>query len=107
APGSAPQPEPSGCLKTTVYVVHTAAFATFCFARLGADPLKPIAAAIRAGGDTDSIAAITGAWRGALHGEAGLPPALVDRIDNGPFGPTHLRALAHALAQAQWGEPAS
>jgi hypothetical protein len=54
-------------------------------------------ASIANGGDTDSIAAILGGWCGALHGEAALPSALIARIHDGPFGPSHLRALADAL----------
>ena len=59
---------------------------------------------IRQGGDTDSIAAILGAWLGALHGESGLPGALLSHIHDGPYGPTHLRALGDALAAVERGE---
>ena len=61
---------------------------------------------IRAGGDTDSIGAIVGAWCGALGGEGALPGELVGRIHDGPFGPTHLRALAADLAGARLGRTA-
>jgi ADP-ribosyl-[dinitrogen reductase] hydrolase len=61
---------------------------------------------INAGGDTDSTAAILGAWLGALHGEAALPRGLIDRIHDGPFGPTHLRALAECLATLHDGRSA-
>lgn len=83
---------------TTGFVVSTTAFATFCFLRHGDDPMTALREAIGAGGDTDSIGAILGSWLGALHGEAGLPGHLIDRIHDGPFGPTHLRALAACLA---------
>lgn len=85
-------------LGTTGFVVHTVPFAAYAFARWGADPMAAVTAVIRAGGDTDSIAAIVGAWCGALRGEVGLPTALIARINDGPFGPTHLRALADDLA---------
>lgn len=88
-------------LGTSGYAVHTAAFATYCFIRSGDDSLTDISAAIHAGGDTDSIAAIVGAWSGALHGERGLPTDLVRRMHDGPFGPTHLRRLGHSLATAR------
>ena len=83
---------------TTGYVVATVSFATFCFLRHGDDPMWALGEAISAGGDTDSIGAILGAWLGALHGEAGLPGDLIGRIHDGPFGPSHLRALASCLA---------
>ena len=54
--------------------------------------------ALGAGGDTDSQAAILGAWLGARHGEPGLPAHLIAELSDGPFGPTHLRGLAAALA---------
>ena len=83
---------------TTGFVVHTLSFATFCFLRHADDPMRALSGAIGAGGDTDSVAAILGAWLGALHGEAALPVHLIGRIHDGPFGPTHLRVLASALA---------
>ena len=42
---------------------------------------------------------------GALHGEAGLPGELIARIHDGPFGPSHLRALAVCLGQVLAGIP--
>lgn len=93
-------------LGTTGFVVHTVPFAAYAFARWGRDPMEAIAAVIRAGGDTDSIGAIVGAWCGALGGEGALPGELVGRIHDGPFGPTHLRALAADLAGARLGRTA-
>jgi ADP-ribosylglycohydrolase len=88
---------------TSGFVVHTLAFATFCFLRYGREPLPALTEAIGAGGDTDSIGAILGAWLGALDGEAGLPGELIARIHGGPFGPTHLRTLAACLAEIRGG----
>lgn len=90
-------------LGTTGYVVHTVPFAAYAFGRWGRDAMAAVTMVIRAGGDTDSIAAIVGAWSGALRGEAGLPAALIGEIHDGPFGPTHLRALADDLAGAATG----
>lgn len=101
----APLAEAAGACGTSGYVVCTASFATFCFLRHGDDPPRALSAAIGAGGDTDSIAAILGAWLGTLHGEEGLPGHLIDRIHDGPFGPTHLRALATCLAALRDGRP--
>ncbi|WP_435018343.1 ADP-ribosylglycohydrolase family protein [Tundrisphaera sp. TA3] len=91
---------------TSGFVVHTLAFATYALLLDGDDPMRCLAGAIAAGGDTDSIAAILGAWLGAGHGPGALPHELVDRIHDGPFGPTHLRGLAAALERIRSGEPA-
>lgn len=99
--------EAATALGTTGYVVHTVAFAGYCFLAHGAAPLPAIRAAVCAGGDTDSIGAVVGAMVGALHGETGLPRALVTRLHDGPFGPTHLRALAAALAAQGAGDIAT
>jgi hypothetical protein len=66
-----------------------------------------IAEAVRAGGDTDSHAAIVGAWMGARHGLSALPPALVSNLHDGPFGPTHLLALASDLHAARTSRPSA
>ena len=92
---------------TSGFVVHTVPFATYCFLRYGDDPMRALTEAISAGGDTDSIGAILGGWLGSLHGETGLPADLIRRIHDGPFGPTHLRALAVCLAQIMDGKPCS
>jgi ADP-ribosylglycohydrolase len=94
----APTSEASEILKTTGYVVHTVPFALYCYLRYGDTPLLALQECISAGGDTDSIGAILGAWLGARHGEAGLPAHLLAELNDGPFGPTHLRALAASLA---------
>ncbi len=90
---------------TSGYVVHTVPFATFIFLRYGDDPLFALTEAVSAGGDTDSICAIVGSWLGALHGARRMPGELLNRIHDGPFGPTHLRALGTALFHVRQGEP--
>jgi len=94
----APTSEAAETLKTTGYVVHTVPFALYCYLRYGDTPLLALQECIGAGGDTDSIAAILGAWLGARHGEPGLPAHLIAELNDGPFGPTNLRGLADALA---------
>ncbi len=95
--------EAAGQLGTSGYVVHTLSFAIYCLLRGDRDPLTVLTTAFTAGGDTDSIGAILGGWLGALHGEAGLPHSLLDRVHDGPFGPTHLRALGSGLEQVRQG----
>jgi ADP-ribosylglycohydrolase len=84
-------------LGNTGFVVHTVGLATYGLLVAGQDVLNALADVISAGGDTDTIAAILGAWLGAQCGAAALP-SLVDRIAGGPFGPAHLRALAASAA---------
>ncbi len=91
---------------TSGFVLHSVSFATFGLLRYGADPLSALTEIINAGGDTDSNGAILGGWLGALHGEVALPQGLIVRIHDGPFGPTHLRALAGCLAQIRNGTSA-
>jgi hypothetical protein len=88
----------------TGFVVHTVSLALFCLLRFGDNPLQALQQAISAGGDTDSIGAILGGWLGTLHGEAGLPARLINRIHDGPFGPSHLRRLATCLSHVRTGE---
>jgi ADP-ribosylglycohydrolase len=97
AQGSA-TPAAAKRLGNTGFAVHTLGLVTFCFQRHGGQPLPAVQQAIAAGGDTDTIAAIVGALVGALHGESGLPGELIAAIHDGPFGPSHLRALADELA---------
>ena len=58
---------------TSGFVVHTVAFASYCFARYGDDPMRALTEAIAAGGDADSIAAILGAWLGACTAHQPFP----------------------------------
>lgn len=90
--------EAARVLGTSGYVLHTVGLATYGFLRWGDRPLTALSELIGLGGDTDSTAAVLGAWLGALHGAAGLPGELLERIHPGPFGPGHLRALGTALA---------
>lgn len=83
-------------LGSSGFVVHTVGLATFLFLRHGDDSRDALVQTASAGGDTDSIAAIVGAWCGALG--TPLPEELVDGLRGGPFGPAHLRALAADLA---------
>lgn len=92
---------------TSGFVVHSVSFATYGFLRYGHVPALALTEIINAGGDTDSIGAILGSWLGALHGATALPEMLVEQIHDGPFGPTHLRALAECLSTIRAGGTAS
>jgi ADP-ribosyl-[dinitrogen reductase] hydrolase len=97
--------EAARTLGTTGFVMHTVPLATFMVVKYGDDTLDAVRATIRVGGDTDSNAAIVGTVLGALHGAHALPDELVARLNDGPFGPTHLRALASSLVNG--GAPPS
>ncbi|MCA9611800.1 MAG: ADP-ribosylglycohydrolase family protein [Polyangiales bacterium] len=92
--------EATRTLGHTGFVVHSIAICTFVFLRSGHDALASIEACLRAGGDTDTHAAIVGGWVGASLGDV-WPPGLVARLHDGPFGPRHLRALAAATVEGR------
>ncbi len=56
-----------------------------------------IANVIFLGGDTDTLAAMTGALAGAFLGEGGLPGRLLGLLENGPRGRAYLTKLADEL----------
>lgn len=92
-------------LPTSGHVVHSVPFALYAFLCDQGPPRDALARVIGAGGDADTNAAILGSWLGALHGESRLPAGLISKIHDGPFGPTHLRALARALESSREGRP--
>lgn len=87
--------------KNTGYVVHTLEIACAAFVRAGHSYMQGVAAAIRQGGDTDTNAAIVGAWLAILHGAESVPKALVAQLAPGPFGARHLSALAYSLDEGR------
>ncbi|MCO4772316.1 MAG: ADP-ribosylglycohydrolase family protein [Deltaproteobacteria bacterium] len=92
--GASPE-EVRATLGTTGWVVHSVGICAWAFvAHEGMDAVRAV---IRAGGDTDTHAAIVGAWIGALHGPDILPRALVTNLQPGPFGRAHIEALAAAV----------
>lgn len=105
AEGGSSLEEALPALDTSGFVIHSVPFAVFCFIRFGDDFLRALSQAISAGGDTDTNAAILGGWLGAYHGAHAIPRHLVQGIHDGPFGPTHLRALALALSRGEKTAP--
>jgi poly(ADP-ribose) glycohydrolase ARH3 len=53
--------------------------------------------AVRMGGDTDTIGAMTGAIAGALHGEDAIPPNWLTAVENGVQGRDYVRELSVVL----------
>mmetsp|Transcript_30192 Transcript_30192/g.78411 ORF Transcript_30192/g.78411 Transcript_30192/m.78411 type:complete len:296 (+) Transcript_30192:270-1157(+) len=64
-----------------------------------ARPENAMIAAVHYGGDTDTVAAMTGACVGALHGSVALPQRWVQGLENGVLGRDEALRYAHGLAQ--------
>jgi len=69
-------------LGTSYLVNETVPSAFYCFSRYFDEPEKAIIEAVNAGGDTDSIACITGALSGALHGIDAFPERWIKGLEN-------------------------
>jgi ADP-ribosylglycohydrolase len=69
-------------LGTSYLVYETVPSAFYCFSRHFEEPEKAIIEAVNAGGDTDSIACITGALCGARHGVEAFPEKWVNGLEN-------------------------
>jgi ADP-ribosyl-[dinitrogen reductase] hydrolase len=69
-------------LGTSYLVYETVPSAFYCFSRHFEDPEKAIIEAVNSGGDTDSIACITGALCGARHGIDAFPERLIMGLEN-------------------------
>ena len=87
----------------TGFIVDTLPAVCFCWRRYRDDPRAAIEAAVRLGGDTDTVAAIVGALLGAELGarelERRLPSDWVTHIRDWPTSVAYLRRLARALAR--------
>ncbi|HEX8744126.1 MAG TPA: ADP-ribosylglycohydrolase family protein [Thermoleophilaceae bacterium] len=86
---------------TSLLAIESVPAAVGAFAAASGDPLATVRAAVRLGGDTDTIAAMAGALAGALHGYAAQGPdrrALLDRVT--PPALSELAAPLTALARA-------
>lgn len=69
-------------LGTSYMVYDTVPSAFYCFSRHFDEPDNAIIEAVNAGGDTDSIACITGAMAGARHGINGFPERWIKGLEN-------------------------
>lgn len=86
-------------LGNTGFIVHTIGLVTFCFLVYRNNPMAALTKIISIGGDTDSNAAILGAWLGALCGMGWISERLLSKLQGGPFGRRHLEALGRELAK--------
>ena len=80
---------------TSSYVAEAVAAAFYCFAAHPDDFAAAVLTAVNAGGDTDSIAAMTGALAGAYLGAQAIPAELVDGLE----GRMYLLVAAPGLFQ--------
>jgi ADP-ribosyl-[dinitrogen reductase] hydrolase len=85
----------------TGYSFHTVPIALHAWLSHPADYRGAVLAAIRCGGDTDTVAAITGAIAGAGCGRQGLPAEWLGRLAEWPHGVAWMDELARALALAR------
>ncbi len=69
-------------LGTSYLIDEAVPCAFYCFSRHFEEPEKAIIEAVNAGGDTDSIACITGALCGALHGIGSFPERWIKGLEN-------------------------
>lgn len=88
----------------TGYIAHTVPVAIYAFLRHPDDYRTAVESVIRLGGDTDTVAAITGALVGARVGKAGIPKEWLDRWADWPRSVAWMEKLALKLAEGKWRE---
>lgn len=88
-------------LGTGLRASHSVSFALWCFLAHADDPEEAMVRAVNAGGDTDTIGAMTGALAGAFHGASSLPARWVEPLENGGRGRDYVLGLADRLFDAQ------
>lgn len=95
-----------GCGKgVSGFAPNTVAVALFAWLRHRGQYAEAIQAVIACGGDTDTVAAITGGICGAETGENGMPKTWVDGICDWPRSVGYIRSLARAMAADQVTAP--
>jgi poly(ADP-ribose) glycohydrolase ARH3 len=86
-------------LGTGVASAESVPAAIFTALRYGADPEEALVRGVGLGGDTDTVAAMTGALVGALHGRDSFPERWFEGLENGPRGRDEIVRIALRLAQ--------
>lgn len=80
------------------YVTHSVPYAVSIWYLHHGDYRATMEAAVQAGGDVDTVAAMAGALAGATVGLQGIPADWVAGIVDRPHGPAYLRILAKGIA---------
>lgn len=88
----------------TGYIAHTVPVAIYAFLKHPDEYRTAVESVIRLGGDTDTVAAITGALVGARVGKAGIPKEWLDRWADWPRSVAWMEKLALKLAEGKWRE---
>lgn len=86
-----------GSLGNGIEAIESVPTAITCFALTPNSYRDVIANAIFLGGDTDTIAAMSGAICGALVGVAGIPLHLLEMLEDNAKGRSYIRELARKL----------
>jgi ADP-ribosylglycohydrolase len=87
------------------FAPNTVAVALFAWLRHRGDFESAVRSVIQCGGDTDTVAAITGAISGAETGEAGIPLGWIDGIFEWPRSVNYIRRVAQALVSGNRHAP--
>ena len=85
-----------GCNATALGSVPTA---LFCFLSHPESFQDAIVAAVALGGETDSIASMTGAIAGVYHGAKGIPDRWLGRLEDGAKGRSYIERTADRLLE--------
>lgn len=88
------------------FINHTAPVCLFLSIRYATDFRTAVSTAVRLGGDTDTVAAITGGIVGARVGAPNIPREWVDGITDWPRSVSWLRRLAESAATPDGRVPA-
>ncbi|MHB9149088.1 MAG: ADP-ribosylglycohydrolase family protein [Thermoleophilia bacterium] len=76
---------------------HSVPTALYCFLANAGDPEQSLIHAVSLGGDTDTIAAMTGALAGAYCGAGLWPTRWLEHVETGPRGRDYIMGLADDL----------
>ncbi len=84
------------------YIYHTVPVALFAWLSYKDDFREAVESTIRLGGDTDTVAAITGALVGARVGKAGIPEEWLRGFADWPRSVAWIERLGRRLAEGKW-----
>ncbi|MEZ4450352.1 MAG: ADP-ribosylglycohydrolase family protein [Nannocystaceae bacterium] len=83
----------------TGYIHHTVPAALYCWAKAPRDVAAAVEAAVRLGGDTDTVAAIAGGLAGAAGAPGSIPRAWLEGLWESPRSVAWITALGERLAR--------
>ena len=87
--------------RVTGYILHTVPVALHCWLRHPRDYERAVTAAIRCGGDTDTVAAIVGALVGAAVGPEGIRRDWRETLWEWPRSPVWFTQLGRVMARSR------